>query len=400
MIVDPLETKPALILVVEANLQARSQLCQSITSPKCRVIAAQSSESWVTQVATEQPDLILLSISSPCDQMSIERHQQAVLSLITQPNPPAILWLVEAEIAQFHQVSWEHGVVESIGYPIAPLVLQSQIKQLLQIRHLQQQLTDSQEQVKNLEHLDTLKDEFLSTVVHELRAPLTNMKVAGQLIELMILKSQQELGLDHAVTQVLAKAASYLQTMRAECERETELIDNLLALQHLEAGVYPLELSEIDLHGLLPKLASPFQRTAANRQQNFVLEVVSGLPLLVTSMMSLERIFNELLNNACKYTPPGETIRFSAQLTEATGVQFVVSNSGVEIPASAQTKIFEKFYRVPGSDRWKQGGTGLGLALVHKLVTHLGGRLELESQCGQTTFTIYLPLIGPSEIRE
>jgi signal transduction histidine kinase len=69
-----------------------------------------------------------------------------------------------------------------------------------------------------------------------------------------------------------------------------------------------------------------------------------------------------------------------------------VTNSGVEIPASELSRIFDKFYRIPSTDPWKQGGTGLGLALVKKLVAHLGGIVQVESKDNQTCFTVTLPL--------
>jgi len=102
-------------------------------------------------------------------------------------------------------------------------------------------------------------------------------------------------------------------------------------------------------------------------------------------------VFAELLNNACKYTPPGETISVSAIAEADDQVQIVVANTGVEIPASELPRIFDKFYRVPSSDPWKQGGTGLGLALVQKLLWHIGGQIEVVSEASETAFKIVLP---------
>ncbi len=117
--------------------------------------------------------------------------------------------------------------------------------------------------------------------------------------------------------------------------------------------------------------------------------------ILLGDSTSLERILAELLNNACKYTPPGERITMTA--CAANGViQLKVSNSGVEIPAHELPRIFDKFYRVPSADPWKQGGTGLGLALVQKLAEHLGACIWVESASGQTCFTIEFSYFGSS----
>ncbi len=123
------------------------------------------------------------------------------------------------------------------------------------------------------------------------------------------------------------------------------------------------------------------------------------LPTLVTNRPSLERVFTELLNNARKYTSAGGEIilsverNFSPALTSAdtTSVSvFTVSNC-VEIPATELGRVFEKFYRVPQAERWQQGGTGLGLALVKKLVEQLQGTICVDNSNGWTTFTVTLP---------
>jgi signal transduction histidine kinase len=97
----------------------------------------------------------------------------------------------------------------------------------------------------------------------------------------------------------------------------------------------------------------------------------------------------ELLTNACKFSPPNAEITVSAQL-KSQNIQFQVINSGVEIPAVELARIFDKFYRIPSNDPWKQGGTGLGLALVEKLTKQMGGTIEVESGSNRTCFIIQL----------
>ena len=112
----------------------------------------------------------------------------------------------------------------------------------------------------------------------------------------------------------------------------------------------------------------------------------------------------ELLHNACKYTPAGETIRITASQVEGAealvpstssqqaqaAVQICVSSTGVDIPPEEGERIFDKFYRIPKNDPWKHGGTGLGLALVKKLTERLGGSIHVVSGDGQTTFVLTL----------
>ena len=117
-------------------------------------------------------------------------------------------------------------------------------------------------------------------------------------------------------------------------------------------------------------MAEVFIEQMRQQQQQFALKIPAGLPPLVIDSLRLEHILNELLHNACKYTPSGEVITVSAQATSET-IEICVSNSGVEISPIECDRIFDKFYRIPSNDPWKHGGTGLGLALVKKRVEHL-----------------------------
>jgi signal transduction histidine kinase/CHASE2 domain-containing sensor protein len=227
-------------------------------------------------------------------------------------------------------------------------------------------------QMQELQRLNDLKDDFLNAVSHELRAPMANIKMAIHLLQLAKTDQQRD---------------RYLNILTTECDRETHLITDLLNLQRLEAGAHPVEPEPIDLQTLLPKLMEPFSDRARNNDQQLVLELPETLPTLMCDRTMLERILVELLTNACKYTPPqGEISLVVAAIDQR--IQFSVSNTGVDLPAAELTKIFEKFYRLPGSDRTKQGGTGLGLALVQRLVTQLGGTIEVQSEPGVVRFLV------------
>lgn len=248
----------------------------------------------------------------------------------------------------------------------------------------------AQAQVTELERLNQLKDDFLSTVSHELRTPITNMKMAIHMLS-RTLEQDQSLFAQLKNPEVQrSKIARYFQILSNECERETNLIDDLLDLQRLETGTQPFLPTAIQLNDWLPPLLEPFEQRTQTRQQRLETDIAPNLPPLVCDAASLERIITELLNNACKYTPPQETIQLTVQASGEC-IQFVVCNSGIEISPQEQARIFDKFYRIPKSDRWQQGGTGLGLALVQKLVTRLGSTIQVESRSNQTCFTVLVP---------
>ncbi|MEL6350907.1 MAG: HAMP domain-containing sensor histidine kinase [Cyanobacteria bacterium J06627_28] len=251
---------------------------------------------------------------------------------------------------------------------------------------------ESQSQVRELEHVNTLKDDFLSTVSHELRTPVTSMRVALQLLGVTL---SQEYGLeDEELKKPQAeqgRLARYYCILQEECEREISLINDLLDLQRLDVGNHPMMIQPIDLPNWLPNLVNGFKPRASSREQHLSLTIPNDLPELLSDLASIDRILAELINNACKYTPPQHGIHISVVGGPHT-MQISVVNTGVEIAEEERERIFDKFYRVPSADPWKQGGTGLGLALSQKLVEHLEGKISVESSDGQTAFTVELPL--------
>jgi signal transduction histidine kinase/CHASE2 domain-containing sensor protein len=230
-------------------------------------------------------------------------------------------------------------------------------------------------QMQDLQALNQLKDDFLDTVSHDMRAPLTNMKMAIRMLQISTTDEQRQ---------------RYLQVLERECLRETNLIEDLLSLQQLEAGAKQLILEEIDLAHWLPQILESFRQRVQSRQLTLNLRLPAFMVPFVCDRSSLERVIVELINNACKYTPPGGEIRVEIDVVNEW-MQFGVRNSGVEIPAAELTKVFDKFYRVSNSDRWQQGGTGLGLALAKKIVEQLGGNICVTSQFEQTLFTVQVP---------
>jgi PAS domain S-box-containing protein len=248
---------------------------------------------------------------------------------------------------------------------------------------------ESQTQVARLDRLNRLKDDFLSTVSHEMRTPITNMKMAIQMLQLAKSPEQQQ---------------RYLEILQKECDREASLINDFLDMNRLEEADYPRYLNEaIDLHEWLPIILKPIQIRAQSRQQTLMIDLPADCPPLISDRSSLRRILVELLTNAYKYTREGGQISLSvdwinpstALLAGATEpdaapvVVFTIQNQA-EIPTKELPYIFDKFYRIPEGDPWQQGGTGLGLALVQQLLKQLQGTIQVESSHGWTTFTVRL----------
>lgn len=279
------------------------------------------------------------------------------------------LWLYKPGEEVFNPL--ERRLIQQVAIHCAIALRQSRLYQ------------EIQSYAAELESLDQMKDEFLSTVTHELRSPMANIKMAVQMLEVAL--ASQNLLTD--------RIQRYLQILKEECNRETSLINDLLDLSRLESGQIELNLTALDLKDWLPLVIQSFEERTQTQQQQLLCRLAPDLPPLITDTFHLQRILTELLHNACKYTPAHEQIIVSAETTSANPLLFKisVSNTGIEIPELERDRVFEKFYRIRSHDPWKYGGTGLGLALVKKLAACLGGSVQLETAIGQTIFTLQVP---------
>ncbi|WP_392533051.1 GAF domain-containing protein [Nostoc sp. C117] len=278
------------------------------------------------------------------------------------------IWLTRPTQEAFDE--FETRLVQQIANECAIAIRQGQLYQ------------KNQAQVKELEKRDRLKNEFLRNLSQELRTPITSISLAAQTLE-SVLTPKEILDIE-IVPQLL-------QILHNECARESKLINDLLTLTYLEAEPDPPTLIAIDLQTWLQPIVESFRDLTNCQRQHLKLTVDRTLPLLETDITDLERIVTELLNHACKYTPAGEYITVSAEL-RVDQVELKITNSGIELTSSELSQIFEPFYHLSKHDRWKHSGTGLELALVQKMVRHLGGLIDVESAAGQTSFTVKLSL--------
>ena len=302
---------------------------------------------------------------SECYVRSLERYQARAYIIVPLVQNQT-LWGLLAVYQNRGPRHWEESEINLVYQVAAQLTIALQQALLYQA---------SQAQIRELERLAQLKDDFLSTVSHELRTPISNMKVAIHILQ----RFAQD-----------AKSRAYYDILERECDREIALINNLLDLQRLDSQARPLTSEVITLDQWLPRVVAPFRERTNQCGQVLIVTLAANLPPLITEVTSFEQILVELLNNACKYTPSGERIELALQQMEKY-LQLCVSNTGVEIPPDELPRIFDKFYRVPTSDPWRQGGTGLGLALVKRLVQRLGGEIQAESAAGRTSFAVRLP---------
>ena len=277
------------------------------------------------------------------------------------------LWLLRPR-EEFFQES-EIMLVEQISAQCAIAIRQARL------------YYEAQMQIRELGRLNTLKDDFLKTISHELRTPMSSIQLASKTLEVLL---EREIGSQRSTT-----FTKVLNIFRSACDRQNQLVNDLLTLCYIDAKKETIKMCWLDLSVWLPQIIEPFKERIDNQQQKLVIKT-ENLPQFKSDLSTIKRVMAELINNACKYTPSKETITIAGSSSD-NGIKLSVSNTGVEIPVLEQQRVFDKFYRIPHHDPWSFGGTGIGLALIKSSIALLDGKIELESKQGKTVFTIYLP---------
>jgi len=229
---------------------------------------------------------------------------------------------------------------------------------------------------KQLEQ-DELKREFLSTVSHQLKTPLTSVRMALHIL------------LEEKIGSLTPKQADLLTAAREDSDRLYGVIENLLDISRIESGKIEMNLQKVSADQLIRSATESFQGSARDRNVELSITLPDNTPDVVADTTQIEHVFANLLTNALKYTPAGGTITISAE-TEKEHVRFVVADTGSGIPAQYLPQVFEQFFRVPGQET--KTGTGLGLTIVREIVQAHEGTVRAESTLGKgSIFSFTIP---------
>lgn len=229
--------------------------------------------------------------------------------------------------------------------------------------------------VTSLRRADELKTDLLATVAHELRTPLTSIRMGLYLC------------LEEKVGPLNEKQQELLVSAREDAERLHRLVEGILSVSKIEAGVLVGRRRALEPRKLVEAAVAPFRVRAAD--QRLTLEVKApDQPLVEVDEDSVVLVLTNMLNNAFHHTPAGGRIEVTAEPVDDS-VRFNVSDTGSGIPEEHRPRLFEKFYRVPGSP---PGGTGLGLSIARDIVFAHEGEIGVDSAVGKgSRFWFRLP---------
>jgi signal transduction histidine kinase len=224
-----------------------------------------------------------------------------------------------------------------------------------------------------------LQTDFVSTVSHEFRTPLTSLQHVTEL-------------LDESDDVPREKRQALYEALGRNTERLRRLVESLLDFSRMESGRRPYEMQQLDIGALAAEVVADFQEEVASRGFTVALEIERGAALEINAdRSSLTSALWNLLDNAVKYSPGEPAVRVS--VGHRVGMVLLsVQDSGLGIPAAEHKTVFGRFVRGAQAARLGIKGTGLGLALVSHIVRAHGGRIELESRPGVgSTFRLMFP---------
>lgn len=230
--------------------------------------------------------------------------------------------------------------------------------------------------ITNLKKLDQIKSDFVHTVSHDLRSPLTAILGYVELIE--------------RAGPINDLQRDFIRRVQVSVHNITSLVDDLLDLGRIEAG-FDTRMETVHLDQIIHYAADGMRKQLGEKGHHLQIQLPPDLPGVLANPVQMRQMVDNLLDNAIKYTPSGGTITVSGHL-EQNQIILQVSDNGIGIPALDLPYIFDKFYRASNAAP-EMSGTGLGLAIVKSIVENHHGRVWVDSTVGKgTTFTIVLPL--------
>jgi PAS domain S-box-containing protein len=311
-----------------------------------------------------QDNVILLANPAMCRAFGLNAQTaigKPVFEVLTHPDVLALIAHADTEDPfQYHEVSFPDGrvgnaqftAIQGVGYAL------------------------TMQDITYLKEVDRLRSEFVHTVSHDLRSPLTSVIGYSELVERVgpLNDTQRE----------------FITRIQDSIQHITSLINDLLDLGSIEAGM-DMHREFVQLEGILRYTINMLEGQIKSKQLNVQTEIAPSLPSLRANPIRLRQIFDNVIGNAIKYSYPNGEIQISIR-AEQDQVILQVTDHGPGIPASDQPHIFDKFYRATNISLDVEG-SGLGLAIVKNIVENHQGRIWVESTEGKgSSFFIVLPV--------
>lgn len=227
--------------------------------------------------------------------------------------------------------------------------------------------------------LNKMKSEFISNVSHELKSPLTSIRIMTEMLH-------------HKRVQTEERKSIYYSVMMKESERLSHLIDNILDFSRMEDDRKKYNFIDVDMDDLLPKFVESIREKLQEAKFNIRYSCPDQVPVIKADKNALLQVFYNLVENAIKFSGTSRKIDIKLFLEEDE-LLICVKDYGIGIPSKDQEKIFDRFYRGDEPQRMGIKGSGIGLTIVKNIMEAHNGSLTLESKTGEgSTFCVHLPI--------
>jgi signal transduction histidine kinase len=224
------------------------------------------------------------------------------------------------------------------------------------------------------------QSDLVADLVHELRTPLASISTAAYLLQRPEISEPQRTKLS--------------ATIHSEAQRLNEMASSFLDLAWLESGRAAFHPTLFDLYPLLEECRIVIQNKADHKKVHLSMNIPAELPLIEADRGKVKQVLLNLLSNAVKYNYPEGSVELSARIVNQE-MHVCVADTGIGIPSESMPRLFERFFRVHGSERYADG-TGLGLSICKQIIDAHRGRIKVQSIPGDgTTFSVFLPLRQP-----
>lgn len=232
--------------------------------------------------------------------------------------------------------------------------------------------------ITSFKELDAAKTNFIATISHELKTPLASSDFSLKLLE------------DDRVGQLSAEQKELIHNLKQDNQRMLRILSELLNMAQVEAGKIQLDISEVPAEVIMNNAVGSVMNTAREKNITIKNNYQDSTRMVKADAEKTVWVLNNFLTNAIKYSPGGSTINVTIKKIESQ-LEFSVTDQGPGIPSEYLSKVFERFFKVPGS---KAGGTGLGLAISKEFIEAEGGRIWVKSEIGAgSTFGFNLPVV-------
>jgi signal transduction histidine kinase len=221
-----------------------------------------------------------------------------------------------------------------------------------------------------IRELEEVKSGLISTVSHQLKTPLTSIRLAAHVL------------LSEKLGPLSPKQVELLSAAREDSDKLYRIVESLLDIGKLEAGRSKMQMGSVTAEQLVMQAVDEVRAPFLDKGIVLKIEVPQDVPPVMADELRIQYVFSNLLSNALKHTSAGGRVSITAA-PEGRMVRFTVEDTGTGIPDEYLAHIFEKFFRVPGKEQ--RSDTGLGLAIAKEIIEAHGGRIGVESKVGQGT---------------